>query len=123
MLLVGAVTLGMDVATFGWEWVAVHRAKQQASNTYEPSKIVAGVPGQVERNDGQRLLIEQCPRDTQDTLTGLPTPGSFDQRVGVVAKGCILDWVVDPGDTSSLPGQVVIFGGPADVGKPLIAHT
>lgn len=89
------------------------------------SKIVAGVPGQVEDSKPTTVIVngtpmqftevrvEQCAADIEAAKEGRQTT-SFNPEIGKVAAGCVVDWVRSE---ASPIGSVVIFQG--KVGKHL----
>lgn len=82
----------------------------ELSSDLQQSKIVTGIPGQVEADNGHQLLIEQCPEDLAGARSGHPTE-SFDPRIGHHADNCNVDWVADPYERFK-PGAVITFLGP-----------
>jgi hypothetical protein len=100
------------------------------------SKIVAGVPGQVESHSTGRhcgsfikgncilwvtdyyLGIEQCPSDVEAARNGQQTT-SFDPKVGEYYQNCYVDSVQVGAETwqNFADGSTIIFGGP--VGEPV----
>lgn len=98
LAVAGAIFVGM-VKYAPW---AEHRL---AHILYKDSTVLAGVTGQVENHDYNRvftgkfwvhnylLAIEQCPADVDAAIQGDHNQQSFDSAVGVVAPGCTVDWV------------------------------
>lgn len=102
----------------------------------DDSKIVAGVPGQVEEHLSGRhcsmrikaictrwepdyyLGVEQCPADVAAAKAGHQTE-SFDPKVGETYVGCVYDTVRVSADTyqAYADGSTIVFGGA--VGHPL----
>ena len=116
--LAGTVALGPTACNALEDWL------------YPESKIVAGVPGQVESHStGEHcgallkgtclrwdtvyyLDIEQCPADVQAAKQGRQTT-SFDPKVGEYYTGCNFDYVeVSPDAYQQFPdGATIVFSG------------
>lgn len=121
-LLAGGVTYGPEACGAAQDKIYVWSTDE--------SDIVAGVPGQIETYDHDRvwtgkfythkyyLAIEQCPTDLAAAVEGNST-NSFNPEVGVVNQGCNYDWVRVSSDTYSnaVVGQTISFQG--DLGEHL----
>ncbi len=109
-------------------WDAINNKRYEWMT--DPSAIVTGVPAQLETYDSNYvwtkhggytlywLGYEQCAADVETAKRGEPKQ-SLNPEVGVMAPGCVMDWVrVDSATYSSaVIGSVVIFG--STVGEPL----